>query len=140
MAITANRADCLSVLGLAREVAALLDQPLRHPEVNVAAAAGSGLQARVTILDPVHCPRYAARLLTGLTVKPSPFWLRRRLQVAGLRAINNLVDVTNYVLLEFGQPLHAFDFQRLRGGEIVVRLPKAGETPVYHPGRRRTGA
>ena len=128
VAITANRADCLSVLGLAREIAALLDQPLRHPEVNVAPAAGSGLKARVTILDPVHCPRYAARLLTGLTVKPSPFWLRRRLQVAGLRAINNLVDVTNYVLLEFGQPLHAFDFQRLRGGEIVVRLPKAGET------------
>jgi phenylalanyl-tRNA synthetase beta chain len=128
VAITANRADCLSVLGLAREVAALLDQPLRHPEVNVAPAAGSGGTARVAILDPVHCPRYAARLLSGLTVKPSPFWLRRRLQVAGLRAINNLVDVTNYVLLEFGQPLHAFDFQRLKGGEIVVRLPKAGET------------
>jgi phenylalanyl-tRNA synthetase beta chain len=127
VAITANRADCLSVLGLAREIAALLDQPLRHPEVNVAPAAASMLNARVTILDPVHCPRYAARLLTGLTVKPSPFWLRRRLQVAGLRAINNLVDVTNYVLLEFGQPLHAFDFQRLRGGEIVVRLPKPGE-------------
>jgi phenylalanyl-tRNA synthetase beta chain len=128
VAITANRADCLSVLGLAREVAALLDQPLRHPEVNVSATTGSTPNARVTILDPVHCPRYAARLLSGLTVKPSPFWLRRRLQVAGLRAINNLVDVTNYVLLEFGQPLHAFDFQRLRGGEIVVRLPKPGET------------
>jgi phenylalanyl-tRNA synthetase beta chain len=128
VAITANRADCLSVLGLAREVAALLDLPLRHPEVSVAPVAKPGLQARVTILDPVHCPRYAARLLTGLTVKPSPFWLRRRLQVAGLRSINNLVDVTNYVLLEFGQPLHAFDFQRLKGGEIVVRLPRAGET------------
>lgn len=127
VAITANRADCLSVLGLAREVAALLDQPLRHPEVNVAEAAGPGIQARVTILDPIHCPRYAARLITGLTVAPSPFWMRRRLQLAGLRAINNLVDVTNYVLLEFGQPLHAFDFQRLRNGEIVVRLPKSGE-------------
>ena len=127
VAITANRADCLSVLGLAREVAALLDAPLRHPEVNVAAAATTGLQARVTILDPIHCPRYAARLMSGLTVGPSPFWMRRRLQLAGLRAINNLVDVTNYVLLEFGQPLHAFDFDRLRGGEIVVRLPKSGE-------------
>ena len=127
VAITANRADCLSVLGLAREVAALLDAPLRHPEVNVAAAAAAGLEARVTILDPIHCPRYAARLMTGLTVGPSPFWMRRRLQLAGLRAINNLVDVTNYVLLEFGQPLHAFDFDRLRGGEIVVRLPKSGE-------------
>ena len=127
VAITANRADCLSVLGLAREVAALLDVPLRHPEVNVAATAAAGIEARVTILDPVHCPRYAARLMTGLTVGPSPFWMRRRLQLAGLRAINNLVDVTNYVLLEFGQPLHAFDFERLRGGEIVVRLPKSGE-------------
>jgi phenylalanyl-tRNA synthetase beta chain len=127
VAITANRADCLSVLGLAREVAALLDQPLRHPEVNVAAGAAAGIQARVTILDPIHCPRYAARLMSGLTVGPSPFWMRRRLQLAGLRAINNLVDVTNYVLLEFGQPLHAFDFDRLRSGEIVVRLPKSGE-------------
>jgi phenylalanyl-tRNA synthetase beta chain len=128
IAVTANRSDCLSVLGLAREVAALLDQPLRHPEVTVAVARKPGLQGRVTILDLVHCPRYAARLLAGLTVKPSPFWLRRRLQVAGLRAINNLVDVTNYVLLEFGQPLHAFDFERLQGGEIVVRLPKPGES------------
>ena len=127
VAITANRADCLSVLGLAREVAALLDAPLRHPKVSVAAAATPGLQARVTILDPIHCPRYAARLMTGLTVAPSPFWMRRRLQMAGLRAINNLVDVTNYVLLEFGQPLHAFDFERLRGGEIIVRLPRPAE-------------
>ncbi|MBM4300707.1 MAG: phenylalanine--tRNA ligase subunit beta [Deltaproteobacteria bacterium] len=127
IAVTANRPDCLSVLGLAREVAALLDAPLRHPEVNVAPAAAPGLKARVTILDPIHCPRYAARLVSGLSVSPSPFWMRRRLEMAGLRAINNLVDVTNYVLLEFGQPLHAFDFERLRGGEIVVRLPKRGE-------------
>ena len=127
VAITANRADCLSVLGLAREVAALLDVPLRHPEVNVATTTAAGIEARVTMLDPIHCPRYAARLMTGLTVGPSPFWMRRRLQLAGLRAINNLVDVTNYVLLEFGQPLHAFDFERLRGGEIVVRLPQSGE-------------
>ncbi len=127
VAVTANRADCLSILGLAREVAALLNQPLGHPEVQVAPSTGAELEARVSILDPVHCPRYAARLLSGLTVQPSPFWLRRRLQLAGLRPINNLVDVTNYVLLEFGQPLHAFDFDRLRGGEIVVRLPLPGE-------------
>ena len=124
VAVTANRSDCLSILGLAREVAALLDVPLRHPEVRVAPdSEGKPLHARVSILDPVHCPRYAARLLTGLAVRPSPFWMRRRLQVSGIRAINNLVDVTNYVLLEFGQPLHAFDFQRLQNGEIVVRLP-----------------
>ncbi|MBZ5529316.1 MAG: phenylalanine--tRNA ligase subunit beta [Acidobacteriia bacterium] len=128
VAVTPNRPDCLSILGLAREVAALLNQPLRHPEVMVAEAEGTAQpQARVTILDPVGCPRYAARLLVDLKVKPSPFWLRWRLQLSGLRAINNLVDVTNYVLLEFGQPLHAFDFQRLQGGEIVVRRPRAGE-------------
>ncbi|MFH1596335.1 MAG: phenylalanine--tRNA ligase subunit beta [Pseudomonadota bacterium] len=127
VAITANRSDCLSVLGLAREVAALLNQPLRHPEVQAASSRGPELKAKVTILAPVHCPRYAARLLTGLTVQASPFWLRRRLQLAGLRSINSLVDVTNYVLLEFGQPLHAFDFEKLGGGEIVVRLPRPGE-------------
>jgi phenylalanyl-tRNA synthetase beta chain len=128
VAVTPNRPDCLSVLGLAREVAALLDQPLRHPEVILAeVAAPAHPQAKVTILDAVGCPRYAARLLFDLAVGPSPFWLRRRLQLAGLRAINNLVDVTNYVLLEFGQPLHAFDFQKLRGGEIVVRRPGKGE-------------
>ncbi len=127
VAVTPNRPDCLSVLGLAREVAALLRQPLRHPEVEVAPVAAAGPQARVTILAPVHCPRYAARLVVDLAVQPSPFWLRRRLQLCGLRAINNLVDITNYVLLEFGQPLHAFDFDRLQGGEIVVRLPAKGE-------------
>ena len=128
VAVTANRSDCLSILGLAREVAALLDVPLRHPEVRVAPdSEGKPLQARVSILAPGHCPRYAARLLTGLAVRQSPFWMRRRLQVSGIRAINNLVDVTNYVLLEFGQPLHAFDFQRLQNGEIVVRLPRPEE-------------
>jgi phenylalanyl-tRNA synthetase beta chain len=128
VAVTPNRPDCLSVLGLAREVAALLDQPLRHPEVIVAeVAAPAHPLAKVTILDAVGCPRYAGRLVFDLTVGPSPFWLRRRLQLAGLRAINNLVDVTNYVLLEFGQPLHAFDFQKLHRGEIVVRRPRNGE-------------
>ncbi len=128
VAVTPNRPDCLSVLGLAREVAALIRQPLRHPEVLVTPDPEPASQrAKVTILDPVGCPRYAARLLVDLTVGPSPFWLRRRLQLAGLRAINNLVDVTNYVLLEFGQPLHAFDFQRLGGGAIVVRRPHKGE-------------
>ena len=129
VAVTANRADCLSVLGLAREVAALLEQPLRHPEVILAeVAAPAHHPAKVTILDAVGCPRYAARLVFDLTVGPSPFWLRRRLQLGGVRAINNLVDVTNYVLLEFGQPLHAFDFTKLHGGEIIVRRPGPGET------------
>jgi phenylalanyl-tRNA synthetase beta chain len=128
VAVTPNRPDCLSVLGLAREVAALLRQSLRHPKVEFPEAPETIVsQARITILDPVHCPRYAARLLDGLTVGPSPLWLRRRLQVAGIRALNNLVDVTNYVLLELGQPLHAFDFDTLAGQEIVVRLPRPQE-------------
>ncbi|MEW6388674.1 MAG: phenylalanine--tRNA ligase subunit beta [Thermodesulfobacteriota bacterium] len=129
VAVTPNRPDCLSVLGLAREVAALLKQPLSHPKIDFPEDPNPVDQAaRVTILDPLYCPRYAARLVVDLEVKPSPFWLRRRLELSGLRAINNLVDVTNYVLLEMGQPLHAFDFDRLGGGEIVVRLPRAGET------------
>jgi phenylalanyl-tRNA synthetase beta chain len=128
VAVTPNRPDCLSVLGLAREVAALCRQPLRLPEIDFAEADEAiDRLAKVTILDPVACPRYAARLLAGLTVGPSPFWMRHRLQLAGQRPINNLVDVTNYVLLELGQPLHAFDFDRLGGGEIVVRLPGPGE-------------
>jgi phenylalanyl-tRNA synthetase beta chain len=128
VAVTPNRPDCLSILGLAREVAALLNVPLRQPEIMVTPAARKVAdEAKVAILDPVGCPRYAARLVVDLTVKPSPFWLRRRLQVAGLRPINNLVDVSNYVLLEFGQPLHAFDFRRLKGGEIVVRRPRPAE-------------
>jgi phenylalanyl-tRNA synthetase beta chain len=126
--VTPNRPDCLSVLGLAREVAALFRQPLRHPDSGFPETDEAIDQfAKVTILDPVACPRYAARLLVGLQVGPSPFWMRHRLQFAGLRAINNLVDVTNYVLLELGQPLHAFDFDRLAGGEIVVRMPHRGE-------------
>ena len=128
VAVTPNRPDCLSILGLAREVAALFRQPLRLPPVDFPEA-GEGIDqvAKVTILDPVACPRYAARLVAGLHVGPSPFWMRHRLNLAGLRAINNLVDVTNYILWELGQPLHAFDFDRLRGGEIVVRLPHEGE-------------
>ncbi|MGQ9688871.1 MAG: phenylalanine--tRNA ligase subunit beta, partial [Desulfobaccales bacterium] len=128
VAVTPNRPDCLSVLGLAREVAALCRRPLRLPEIDFPEAEEPiDRFAKVTILDPVACPRYAARLVTNLTVRPSPFWMRHRLKLAGLRAINNLVDVTNYVLLELGQPLHAFDFDRLGGGEIVVRLPRPGE-------------
>ena len=128
VAVLPNRPDCLSVLGLAREVAAIFQEPLRYPVWDLAEASEPvGSRAKVSILAPVHCPRYAARLVVDLTVRPSPFWLRRRLQLSGLRPINNLVDVTNYVLWEMGQPLHAFDFERLAEGAIVVRLPKAGE-------------
>ncbi|MFP3866861.1 MAG: phenylalanine--tRNA ligase subunit beta [Desulfobacteraceae bacterium] len=128
VAITPNRPDCLSILGLAREISALLDQPLRLPRVSISEGSDKIEEgAAVAIEAPDHCPRYAARLIRNLTVKSSPFWMRQRLQACGLRAINNLVDVTNYVLLEYGQPLHAFDFDRLQGGRIIVRLPQDQE-------------
>ncbi len=115
-------------MGLAREVAALYDLPLKQPTIKLEET-GDAIDslAAVTILDPENCPRYTARMIVDLTVKPSPFWLRRRLLAAGVRAINNLVDVTNYVMLELGQPLHAFDYDQLRGGRIVVRRPQPGE-------------
>ena len=129
VAITPNRPDCLSVLGLAREVAALLDVPLHVPPVEFAEdAETTDRWAAVDIEDPENCPRYTARMVVDLQVRPSPFWLRRRLQASGLRAINNLVDVTNFVMLEYGQPLHAFDFDCLRHGRIVVRRPRPEES------------
>jgi phenylalanyl-tRNA synthetase beta chain len=129
VAITPNRPDCLSVLGLAREVAALLDVPLHIPPVEFREdTEATDRWAAVDIEDPENCPRYTARMVVDLEVRPSPFWLRRRLQACGLRAINNLVDVTNYVMLEYGQPLHAFDFNCLRRGRIVVRRPTPQES------------
>ncbi len=127
--LTPNRADCLSHLGVAREIAAATGAALRVPEAKVP---DSGEPATaitsVTIEDPARCPRYAARLLRGVKIGPSPAWITARLEKAGLRPINNVVDVTNYVLLELGQPLHAFDLSRLDGRRIVVRLAREGET------------
>ncbi len=129
VAITPNRADCLSVLGLAREVSALYSLPLRQPQLVLHEDAEPARKwGEVVIEAPDDCPRYAARLMFDLEVRPSPFWLRRRLQLCGVRSINNLVDVTNYVLMEFGQPLHAFDFEHLSAGRIVVRHPAPEET------------
>ncbi len=138
VAVTPNRPDCLSVLGLAREVAALYDLPLHLPKVElVEDPEPVERYAQVIIEDPENCPRYTARMVVDVEVRPSPFWLRRRLQVCGLRAINNLVDVTNYVMLEYGQPLHAFDFQCLREGRIVVRRPLGEETFTTLDGQSR---
>jgi phenylalanyl-tRNA synthetase beta chain len=122
VAVTANRGDCLSVLGLAREIAALTGVRLRanKPPVRERGVAITE-QARVRIDDPDLCPRYAARVITGVQTAPSPVWMRWRLEAAGIRALNNLVDVTNYVMLERGQPLHAFDLPSLAGAEIMVR-------------------
>jgi phenylalanyl-tRNA synthetase beta chain len=126
--ITWNRPDCLSIRGIARELAALYGEMLQEPEVKIEGAVGdvSGL-VRVAVEDSDACPRYTAQLLRGVKVGPSPAWVQRRLQLCGIRPINNIVDATNYVMLEYGQPLHAFDFRLVRGGQIVVRRARAGE-------------
>ncbi len=137
--ITPNRPDCLSVVGVAREVAALTGAPFRPPAVAVKEGrTEAAALASVAVEAPDLCPRYAARVITGLRVGPSPPWLARRLQSVGLRPINNLVDVTNYVLWELGHPLHAFDHHALRGRRIVVRRARAGERIATLDGEDRT--
>jgi len=126
--ITPNRADCLCVIGLAREIAARSGNPLRYPPAgtfNGPAKAAS--LTSVVIERPDLCPRYVAQLILGVEIQPSPFPIRRRLEALGVRAINNIVDATNYVMLEMGQPLHAFDFEGLEERRIVVRTAAAGD-------------
>jgi phenylalanyl-tRNA synthetase beta chain len=129
--LTPNRGDCLSMIGVAREVAALTGGRF-HPPTPQLREGDDRIEdaVRVSVLDPDLCPRYSARFITGVQIGPSPFWLRSRLERAGVRSINNVVDVTNYVMLEYGQPLHAFDFDLLEGGEIVVKRANAGQTFV----------
>lgn len=129
--ITSNRPDALSHYGIAREVAALLDAPLVAP-VGVVAEAEPAAETltSVVIEDPALCPRYVARVIRGVTIGPSPDWMVRRLEALGQRSINNVADVTNYVLLEQGHPLHAFDFNLLGGHRIVVRRARPGERIV----------
>jgi len=129
--LTPNRGDCLSMIGVAREVAAIQGTRLSMPRVAPAPPdAPHRRLASVSIEAPEQCPRYVARLLEGVVVKPSPFWLQDRLLSVGLRPINNIVDVTNFVMLECGQPLHAFDLDRLAENRIVVRMAHQGETFV----------
>ncbi|RJP21578.1 MAG: phenylalanine--tRNA ligase subunit beta [Deltaproteobacteria bacterium] len=122
--ITPNRGDCLSVLGVAREIASVTGEKVRLPDVSVRED-GAPIESLVSIdvSDPGLCPRYTARAVTGVKVGPSPDWMRRRLAFCGIRPINNVVDVTNYLLLETGQPMHAFDLERLRGARIDVKAP-----------------
>lgn len=128
VSITPNRPDCLSILGIAREVAALTGARVRYPETSIDES-GETIHdlTSVDILDPDLCPRYTARMVKGITIAPSPGWMRLRLEASGMRAINNAVDVTNFVMLECGQPLHAFDFRFLEEGRIVVRGSRDGE-------------
>ena len=126
--VTSNRPDCLGHIGVARELAAAIDATVRLPETAFDESDENAADlVAVEVADLDLCPLYTARVVCGVTVRPSPDWLVRRLEAVGVRPVNNIVDVTNYVLMECGQPLHAFDFAGIRGRRIVVRRAKAGE-------------
>lgn len=137
--LTPNRPDCLSIIGTAREIGALQNKHISVPEAAIQDS-GREIQQRtsITVEAPELCPRYAARLVENITVAPSPFWLQDRLRSVGLRPINNIVDITNYILMEYGQPLHAFDFDTLAEKRIVVRTAQEGERFTTLDGKERT--
>ena len=136
--ITANRPDCLSVVGIAREVATMYQCPLNLPSQKDAQSAPEKYEPNisVTVNDPDLCPRYAVRM-AKIKVQDSPSWLTYRLEASGIRPINNIVDVTNYVLLELGQPMHAFDFDCLQGGALQIRRAQTTEQIMTLDGQQR---
>lgn len=129
IAVTANRPDCQSVFGIAREVAAILKKPLKYPATDYTAAE-TDVRIPVTVEEPSLCPRYVGHYVADVKIGTSPRWLRRRLALCGLRSVSDVVDITNFVLLELGQPMHAFDRDFLSGGRIVVRRATEGEKIV----------
>ncbi len=136
--ITPNRPDCLSVIGIAREIAALTGQKVRLPKDDYDESATTiDSQVAVEIADPDLCPRYSASLVSGIKIGASPPWMQQRLIAAGMRPINNIVDITNYVMLEYGEPLHAFDYNHIRGQKIIIRRAKKGEVMVTLDGSKR---
>jgi phenylalanyl-tRNA synthetase beta chain len=129
ISLTPNLSHCSSVIGVARELSAAIQNPLHLPESIVVENEKSTIHSlvKVEVLDPEKCPRYACRLIKNVKIGPSPAWLQNRLNASGIRPINNLVDVTNFVMLEMGHPMHAFDFDKLAGAQIVVRAAKKDE-------------
>lgn len=137
--LTSNRPDCLSHLGVAREAAAISDRPMSLPGGKlIEAESKSSDVTSVEILNPELCPRYTARIIKGVKIGPSPQWLVKRLEVMGQRSVNNVADITNYVMLELGQPLHAFDLAMLKGQRIIVRTARDGEKMTTLDGEERT--
>ena len=128
--ITNNRPDCYSIIGLAREAAAAFGKKMRHHEPVVKGSNAGSMYEMLDVEVPAEnlCNRYTARMVANVKIGPSPKWLRQRLRANGIRAINNIVDITNYVMLEYGQPMHAFDYRYVGSGKIVVRESEAGET------------
>ncbi len=128
--ITNNRPDCYSIIGLAREAAAAFNKPMRHHEPAVQGSDAGSIFEKLDVEVPAEnlCNRYTARMVANVKIAPSPKWLRQRLRANGVRPINNIVDITNYVMLEYGQPMHAFDYRYVTSGKIVVRESVEGET------------
>ena len=136
--ITSNRVDCYSILGIAREVAATFDKPFVPPVVEVKEAGDDvNNYIKVSIEDTDLCTRYCARVCRNIKIGPSPEWMQRRLAASGIRPINNLVDITNYVMEEYGQPMHAYDLSTIAGGQIIVRRAKDGDEFVTLDGQTR---
>ena len=136
--ITPNRPDCLSVIGLAREASATFGRPLKLHTPEVKGCGGSIAElVDIDIEDGDLCPRYTARMVKNVKIQPSPAWMRERLRNSGVRPINNIVDITNYVMLEYGQPMHAFDFSCVEGNHIIVRTAREGETIQTLDGNQR---
>ena len=138
--ITPNRPDCLSVIGLAREAAATFDAPLSLHQPVVKGGAEGSLAELLDVETPAAdlCPRYTARMVRNVKIAPSPKWMRERLRAMGVRPINNIVDITNYVMLEYGQPMHAFDYRYVKGGKIIVRRAEEGEKLTTLDGKEHT--
>ena len=138
--ITNNRPDCYSILGLAREAAAAFNKPMRHHDPVVRGGAAGELSELLEVEVPAEdlCRRYTARMVRNVKIAPSPKWLRQRLRANGVRAINNIVDITNYVMLEYGQPMHAFDYRYVGSGKIIVRRSEPGEALTTLDGNVRT--
>jgi phenylalanyl-tRNA synthetase beta chain len=126
--VTPNRPDCLGVIGIAREIAAVTGANLRKPKINLKEGERPIAELmKIEVLDSAKCPRYTARFIGNVKIKPSPWWLTQKLEAVGIRSINNAVDITNYVMMETGQPLHAFDYDLIKGRTIIVKTASTGE-------------
>jgi phenylalanyl-tRNA synthetase beta chain len=135
--VTSNRGDCLGLIGIARELAAATGKELKLPTVELAESSKPASEfASVEILEPALCSRYTARVIEGVKVGPTPDWMRKRLEAIGMRSVNNVVDATNYAMMETGQPPHAFDYKKLFGGKIIVRKAEAGEQIISIDGSK----
>ena len=139
MKLLQNRPDCFSIVGLAREAAATYKKDFKYPEINVSEKADGDINEMISveIKNPELCPRYIARVVKNVKIEPSPRWMRKRLKAAGVRPINNMVDITNYVMLELGQPMHAFDISTIADKKIIVRNANDGEVITTLDGEER---